>query len=504
VIPPEIEAKILRLHETEKWPVGTIARELHVHHTVVRRVLRQAGQLEEKPADHQRPSILDDYLPFILETLERYPDLPSTRLYEMVRERGYPGGPDHFRHRISKLRPRKPAEAYLRLSTLPGEQAQVDWAHFGTVKIGRAERRLSAFVMVLSWSRKVFLRFYLDQKLENLLRGHQAALRHLGGSARTVLYDNPKTIVLERIGDAIRFHPSLLAFAAHYSFEPRPVAPYRGNEKGRVERAIRYVRTSFWPARKWRDLGDLNRQALEWCEGIASDRRCPEDPSMSVAEAFDEEKPRLLSLPATDFPTHERKTVKAGKTPYVRFDGNDYSVPHDRVRRTLEVLADLDRIRILDAGEVVAEHPRTYDRGVQTEDPEHVAALAEEKASASSHRAMDRLQRAAPASRDYLVAVAERGGNLGNVTYRLVQLLETHGPRRLQAALREINARGLIDVHCVAVELERQRRDSGKPPAVAIDLPEEVRDLQVHPHDLSAYDQIGEPEDEDEDRDRSP
>jgi transposase len=501
VIPPELEARILRLHEVEKWPIGTIAREVGVHHTVVRRVLRQAGQLE-LPKPSSRPSILDDYMPFILETLERYPDLPASRLHQMVCERGYPGGESHFRDRIAQLRPRKPAEAFLRLRTLPGEQAQVDWGHFGTVRIGRAERKLSAFVMVLSWSRKIFLRFYLDQRLENLLRGHQAALRHFDHGPRVILYDNPKTIVLERVGDAIRFHPRLLSFAAHYRFEPRPVAPYRGNEKGRVERAIRYVRSSFWPARKWKHLDDLNRQAFEWCEGTASARRCPEDTSITVGQAFEEEQSKLLPLPATDFPTHERKEVKVAKTPYVRFDGNDYSVPHNRVRRTLVVLADLDRLRVFDESQLVAEHVRTYDRGLQTEDPSHLAALAEEKAHASKHRAIDRLQLAAPASRDFLGAVAERGGNLGSATHRLVRLLETYGANRLQQALREVNGKGLVDVRCVADALERRRRETGAPPPLTADLPPAARGLHVQPHDLSAYDNLGDQTDDDQDEDR--
>ena len=155
MIGPEREAEILRLHYVEKWRVGTIARQLGLHHATVKRVLTQAGVI---PAQSPRGSIVDLYLPFIHETLAKYTDLPARRLYEMVRERGYPGGPDHFRHIISGLRPRKPAEAYLRLRTLPGDQAQVDWGHFGKIVIGRAVRPLMGFVMVLSYSRMAFRR----------------------------------------------------------------------------------------------------------------------------------------------------------------------------------------------------------------------------------------------------------------------------------------------------------------------------------------------------------
>src|SRR3990172_442380 len=167
----------------------------------------------------------------------------------MLRERGYPGGPDHFRHLVALQRPRPPAESFLRLRTLPGEQAQVDWGAFGRVAIGRAERRLSALVMVLSWSRALFLRFFLHPPMASFWRGHVEAFEHFGGAVRVVLYDNLRSAVLERVGDAIRFHPELLALATHYGYEPRPVAIARGNEKGRVERAIQYVRTAFFAAR---------------------------------------------------------------------------------------------------------------------------------------------------------------------------------------------------------------------------------------------------------------
>lgn len=269
------------------------------------------------------------------------------------------------------------AEAYLRLVTLPGEQAQVDWGHFGHLQIGRARRPLMAFVMVLSWSRRIHLRFFLDARVENFLRGHAGAFEAWGGLPQVLLYDNLKSAVLERVNDAIRFHPTLLAFSGHYRYEPRPVAVARGNEKGRVERAIRYVRDSFFAARTYTDLADLNRQAEAWCLGQADDRLCPQDRSMTVREAFTQEQPRLLALPGNPWPLEERGEASVGKTPYVRFDLNDYSVPHTLVHKTLTVLADPDRVRILDGLAVVATHPRSYDRGQQIEDPAHIADLVE-------------------------------------------------------------------------------------------------------------------------------
>jgi transposase len=233
VIPADIEAQILRYYHAEKWTVGTIARQLHIHHGVVRRVLAQAGL--PRFGSPSRPSQIDAYLSFIRQTLETFPTLTASRLYRMVHERGYRGSPDHFRHLIACHRPRPKAEAYLRLRSLPGEQAQVDWGHFGHLEIGRARRPLMAFVMVLSHSRQIFLRFFMDARMENFLRGHVAAFTAWNGVPRVLLYDNLKSVVVERRGEAIRFHPTLLSFAGHYRYDPRPVAIARGNKRLTVE-----------------------------------------------------------------------------------------------------------------------------------------------------------------------------------------------------------------------------------------------------------------------------
>jgi hypothetical protein len=156
--------------------------------------------------------------------------------------------------------------------------------------------------------------------MESFLRGHVGAFAAWGGVPRVLLYDNLKSAVLERRGDAIRFHPTLLTFAGHYRFEPRPVAVARGNEKGRVERAIGYVRGAFFAARGFIDLDDLNAQDDDWCRGLAADRRCPGEPDRTVRAVFAEEAPRLLALPDNPALLLERVAVKVGKTPYVRFD----------------------------------------------------------------------------------------------------------------------------------------------------------------------------------------
>jgi transposase len=489
-ISPEVEAQILRYYHAEKWTIGTIAAQLRVHHTAVARVLAQAGL--PPTGRPPRPSRIDPYLPFIRQTLETFPTLTASRLHAMVRERGYRGCHSHFRYLISCHRPRPKAEAYLRLRTLPGEQAQVDWGHFGHLTIGRARRPLMAFVMVLIYSRQIFLRFFLDARLESFLRGHAEAFTVWSGVPRVLLYDNLKSAVLERRGDAIRFHPTLIDFAKHHRFDPRPVAVGRGNEKGRVERAIRDVRDSFFAGRGVADVETLNAQADDWCHGIAADRRCPGQDAISVREAFAEEAPRLLPLPDNPYPLIEQVPVKAGKTPYIRFDLNDYSIPHSHVRRSLTVLADPREVRIADAGQILARHPRSYDKGQQIEDEAHIRALVEQKRAGRRHRAADRLFQAAPASQTLFMHGAERGGNLRAIAAGLTQLLQRYGAAELQAAILEALDRNVPHPNAVRFALERRRQDRHRPPPIAVDLPPHVqaRDIPVRPARLELYDQL--------------
>lgn len=505
MIPRALETEIWRLHQSEHWPVGTIAAQLRVHHSTVRRVLAQAGAPAAQPSP--RPSIVEPYRTFIVETLTKYPTLRASRLYTMVRERGYPGGADHFRALVAQLRPRSGAEAYLRLRTLPGEQSQTDWAHFGKLTVGRAERPLMAFVMVLSYSRQLFLRFYLGAAMNYFIRGHVEAFAAFSGVPRVVLYDNLKSAVLERVGDAIRFHPTLLELAAHYRFEPRPVAVARGNEKGRVERIIRYIRDAFFAARTFRDLNDLNAQAHAWCQGAAADRLCPEDRARTVRTVFAEEIPRLLALPDNPFPTEERIEVSVAKTPYVRFDLNDYTVPHTHVNRTLSVLATLDTVRILDGHDVLATHARSFERGAQIEITAHLEALIAHKRAARAHRAQDRLQHAAPSVKPLMLRAAERGAHLGALTRGLLVLLDSHGAAALEAAISAALAEDAAHLGAVRHFIDAHAHARGQVPPIAVVLPADPRlhTINVRAHALRDYDQLTrEQHDEGADTDNEP
>ena len=490
-ISTELEAAILRYYHVEKWPINTIRHYLKVHPSVVQRVLSQEGISVTKIL--KGGSRIDPFLPFILETLQKYPGLTAARLYDMIYERGHRGNKRHFRHWLRLHRPRPHAEAYLRLKTIMGEQLQIDWGSFGHVTIGRAKRPLIAFVMVLSFSRKIFLKFYLNQRMSNFLDGHESAFKAFGGVARVALYDNLKSLVLERRGDAIRFNETLLAFASHYHYEPRPVAVARGNEKGRVERSIRYIRDNFFAGRTWTDLDDLNAQALVWCEGPAADRPCPEDCSRTVRELYEEERHMLLCLPDNLFPTADREAVRVGKTPYCRFDLNDYSIPHTHVRRTLTVLATTTKVQIVDGTTLLAEHLRCFDKGKQIENKAHVQALVDAKRKASQHTAQDRLGVSVPSSMEFLKQSLERGSPLRSTVRDLMLLLDAYGATELEMAMIEALDHQMPHPNAVRLSLDRRRELLQCSVSIRADLPSDprVRDSVVRPHKLETYDQLG-------------
>ena len=352
-------------------------------------------------------------------------------------------------------------------------------------------RTVSAFVMVLS-SRMAHVRFFYNQRMGAFLAGHQSAFEALGGVPRVLLYDNLKSVVLERKHDAIRFNPTILEFANHCRYEARPVAPYRGNEKGIVERRIRHLRTSFLSGREIGDLVSLNVEVADCCGDVVGCRAHPKDPTMTVSEAWIEEKPRLRGVPSDSFPSNDMVTVKVGKTPYIRFDLNDYSVPHNRVRRSLTVLATPTTVRVVDGTEVVASHVRVYGKGEQIEDPKHLQALTEWKREARSARGKNRLSHAVPSIPTLLEGAAKRGHNLGSAVSALLTLLDTWGPTELEKAVREVIEADLMHIGAVRQVLERRAESAGTPPPIAVSLPNDpkARDLHVKPHALESYDEI--------------
>jgi transposase len=496
MLDPEKIATIRRLYFAEHWKIGTIASELGVHRDTVR-AATETDPLH-KPR-RLRPSRLDPYIPFLRETLERYPRLRATQLLEMIRQRGYTGSIQRLRCVVTRLRPAV-KEPFLRLVSLPGEQAQVDWAHFGEVLVGRTKRRLSCFVMTLSFSRALFLEFFFDQTQENFFRGHVAAFSFFSGCPRVIVYDNLKSAVLERQGSAVHFHPRLIELCSHYHFQPRPCAPGKGNQKGKVERAIRYVRESFFEATRFTTLDDLNRRAWTWRDQVAHQRPWPDDTKRTVAEVFTEEKPRLLPLPVHPFIAALVRPVKQIKGIWIPFDLNHYSIPPDAAgRRSLTLAASATAVRILDGQDEIVSHRRSYDRDQYVDEAGHEEKLLEHKRRARGQTPSGRLTAAVPEAQAFVQAAFAKGENAGSTTLKLLRLLDDYGARALQAAVIEALERDTPRISSVAYLLERRRRAEGTRALLPVDLSRrpDLADLVVRPHQPETYDELSRSDDDD-------
>ena len=497
MIDPELVAKIRLLFFAEHWKIGTIATQLNLHRDTVRAALET--DRFNRPKQDRTARKTDPYVDFIRQTLAQYPRLRSTRILQMIRARGYEGGPSQLRRLVAHLRPVL-QEPFLQLRTFPGEQGQADWAHFGEVHIGQARRQLSCFVITLSYSRALALNFFFDQRLESLLCAHVDAFAQFQGSPRTILYDNMRSVVLARHENQIRFHPRLLELAAHYHFAPQPCRPARGNEKGRVERVIRYIRESFFAARPFTTLEDFNRQAHLWCEQVAHQRPWPQDDSRTVAQAFAQERPCLLPLPAHPLETDCMVSFHAEKTIYLRFDLNDYSIPPTAVGRALILLASPSTIRILQDGIEIARHRRSWDRHQLIEEPAHRQALLEQKRRALGASPSGRLRQAVPESEALLEEAFRRGESLGQASQQLLQFLDDYGTEELRQAIRLALDRATPRLSSVAYILQQRRRRQQlrvlRP--VHLEHRPDLADLHVQPHDSDIYDELSHNAEEDD------
>jgi len=488
VIRPEVRAEMRRLVLGEGWKIETAARRFHVHHSVVRRAISDAPLPVHKPPS---PSSLDAFKPFLLERLTAYPEMTAIRLFEEIQKRGYAHGVAQLRRWLMGVRAPRSKKAYLRIELLPGEQAQVDWGSFGQMRCGATLRPLSAFAMVMSWSRALFVDFSLDQKTETFLLMHCRALAFFGGVPRKILYDNLKSAVLHHIGSTVQFNPRLLALAGHYLFEPA-AAPVRYPEaKGRVEGAIKYIRHSFFYGRSFRSLDDVRDQAAAWRDQVANDRvhaTTRERPR----ERLLVERPRLRALPARSFDTDAIVPAIVSKEARVHFDANRYSVPHAHVGKTVMIRASDSVVRVLADGVEIARHERCFDRRRSIEDRAHVEALAERKKGAFTATRKDRLASLAPEARIYLQEVARRRIGLENEIKRLQRLVVLYGETEVAGGMAKALAARTFGARYVRALIDQGRfaRGLGEPPEPIVTGHPAADNLDVTPHDLETYDAL--------------
>ncbi len=484
-LPLSVETEIRRLFFAEHWPVGTVATQLGVHEEAVRRVL---GLLEPRPPLPPRPRRVEPYAGFIAQTLKVYPTLLATRLHDMLRERGFAGSVRTLRRYVATVRPAPRREVYLRVDPLIGEQTQIDWAHVGKVPVPGGERSLWLFVAVLSWSRALWGEFVFDTTVYSLLRSLSRACAFFGGTTRQWLFDNAKVVVLERAGDAVRFHPLLLELAGHYRVALRLCAVRAANQKGRVERAIRYLRERFLAGRRIRSIEQGNRELAEFIAQIAHPRPHPTLAPRTVADCFVEEKSRLLSLPNPAPSTDLVLPAAVDKTAFVRFDTNLYSVPPEHAGRVVTVVADDRQVRVLDRATEVAHHDRCWGRRRCIEEPRHRAQILKSKPGAEEPKGRDRLLREVPAVSRLFEAWVEAGRNVGSLTAATLRILDLYGKDSLAQAVEFALARGSHDVGALAQICEQRRRAEGRTPPLDVVLGDHVPDRDVIPHDLETYD----------------
>ncbi len=487
-IDDETALKIRRLFFAEHWPVGTIATQVDVHPDVVRRV---TGLLSEKrvvPTPQSSP-LLAPHRDFIRETLTAYPTLRATRLHDMIAARGYEGSVRTVREHVARVRPKRAANAYLRLETFPGEQAQVDWAFIGQREVPGGRRGLWMFVMVLSWSRMLFAECVWDLGAPSLRRSLVRAHAFFGGSPRQWLFDNARAVILARHGDAVRLHPDLVDLAGAFSTEPRLCRVRKPTDKGRVERAVRYLRERFLAGREIRDVAQGNRELEGFLRDIAPARPHARQGERTVGAMFEEERARLLPLPEAMPEAAQTLPVAIDATAFAHFDTNLYSVPSALAHKGLVLVADDARVRVLDGSEVVAEHPRCWGRRQILEDPAHRAALVAERRAARNLKGRDRLRAEIPGVDALLKRWVLAGRNVGNAVARTVAALDLYGAAWMREAVTEAIARDVQDPGALAAICERLRAAERRPVQLAPVFGEHVRDTEVIPHDLGDYDE---------------
>lgn len=365
---------ILELHR-QGLSVSDIARRTGFDRKTVRRYIARGLEPPAYKPRPPRPALLDDYRDYLRERVAAYPELRASRLLRELRGMGYRGGYTQLTAFLREVRPASaPAGFERRFETAPGQQAQVDFAHFRAEFAAEpgVSRVVWLFSMVLGHSRLIWGRFVAHQDLHAVLRCHAAAFEALGGVPGEILYDRMRTAVSGEDEAGVVYNPALVACARHYGFQPRACRPYRAKSKGKVERPFRYVREDFFLARSFRDLDDLNAQFRRWLDEVAN-ARTHATTRRVVAEHFAEERPHLKPLPAGPFQavlTLERRVTRDGM---VSVGGNLYSVPDATRRRAVEVHTLAHEVRVFEEGRLVAAHPVLEGHGGRRLDAGHRA-----------------------------------------------------------------------------------------------------------------------------------
>lgn len=350
---------ILDLHR-QGLKVAAIARHVGVDRKTVRKYIARGLEPPRYGPRQPRFRAIDKHVAYLRARLAEYPGLTAQRLHREIAGLGYAGGYSMVRDEVRALRPAGGGKGYaVRFETLPGEQAQVDFAQFRVSFTDEPDvvHIVWLFSIVLGYSRLIWGRFAHRQTMQTVLACHKAAFEAFGGVPRQILYDRMKTAVIGEDADGqVVYNRTLGELAHHYGFLPKACRPYRPETKGKVERPFRYIREDFFLGGVFRNLDDLNLQFKDWLADVANPR-LHATTGRVVNEAFAEEKPTLLLLPLIPFGavlSLERRISREGM---VSIGGNYYSVPDATRRRMVEVHSMADEIKIFEGDRLIASHP---------------------------------------------------------------------------------------------------------------------------------------------------
>jgi len=491
-------ASIRHLFFVEKLPKKAIARRLGLDPKTVRQALKKESL--SGPSAAQRASMLDPFKDKIQALLESYPGLSGVRIHEEIRAMGYSGGISILRDYLRTLRGL--SKAFLPIQPLPAEEAQVDWAYAGRI----ASQRTYGFLMVLSFSGMLYLEFFTSQALEHFLKGHLHAFHAFGGVPRRIRYDNLKGVVLHRMGKDIRFHPRFLDFAGHYLFEPSACNVRSPHEKGRVERSIRYVKSNFLSGRSFASLAQCNRQAFAWTEQVANCRTHGSTRHKPVDLFHQEEQPRLIPLPQRDYDIRITSSVKSTSQCLVQFETNRYSVPFTYACRMLTLKADDQLVSIYDKDQLIARHPRSFQKYQRIEEPGHFQGLLPSRPAAACFKERDALLALGETARCYMEALAKTQLHPFHQFKKFLRLVDLYGKTEVLGAMEHAlayNAMGHDYLQNIILIKRRNRSCSNPPGSPSSKInPDIVRSTWVQETDPGLYDtlfQIEENHDEDPD-----
>jgi transposase len=460
-----------------------IARELGLAPRTVYHRLAQERLYPRKTS--RRYSKLNPFKGDIFRMLEAHP-YSAAQIYQRLLEMGFDGRYTIVKDYVRKIRPRR-APAFLKLTFAPGECAQVDWGSYGSVRVGNTSRRLSFFVMVLCYSRMMYVEFTLSQTMEHFLACHQNGFDFFGAIPARVMVDNLKSAVLRRIiGRAPVFNPKYLDFANHYGFTIAPCNVRKGNEKGRVENGVGYVKKNFLAGLSIPDFNSVNPAARQWLDTIANVRIHGETRKKPV-ELFKEEKARLRSLPPHPYDIANISQVRASSQFRITLDTNRYSVPAEYAGTTLTLKTYPDRLCICSGQKLIARHARSYDRHQDFEHPDHPKELLAQRKKARDQKILARFLTLSPRAQEYYRELENRRMNLLHHLRQIVALSEIYTPDQVARAMEDAFTFQAFSCEYIANILEQRSRIKSEPGALHLTRSEDLLDLTVEQPDLSIY-----------------